>query len=147
MICSNSEIFDCRESGVTDRADDGAHESIVPGHTAEHAVLNSIRRMFKISPVTLRNALKEGSEEKMFTLSGTRTSLPPLPEGCSTWSLAIFALLNVKELVMDVELTVEDHPLGVPVLRHLIVDTKVLLEERRDRMDGSDCSRLQLLNC
>lgn len=31
--------------------------------------------------------------------------------------------------------------IGLPVLRHLCVDKKTLLEERRDLLDKSDCSK------
>lgn len=56
------------------------------------------------------------------------------------------ALFNVEYLVTDSELAVEDLLLDLPVLRHLGVETKVLLEEHWNRLNCNDCLSLQLPN-
>lgn len=50
------------------------------------------------------------------------------------------ALANVTFLVADDELACEDLIIGLPVLRHLQVDTRTLLENNRAVLDGADCS-------
>lgn len=43
-------------------------------------------------------------------------------------------------MVSDDELTSEDMLIGRPVLEHLKIDTKTLLEKNRETLDGADCS-------
>lgn len=50
------------------------------------------------------------------------------------------ALLNLKFLVADEDLTSEDLLIGLPVLRHLPIDTKTFLENNRSLLDGMDCN-------
>lgn len=56
------------------------------------------------------------------------------------------ALVNVTFLVADADLSAEDLLIGLPVLQHLGVDSKTLLEERRDLLDGADCSSVRSLS-
>lgn len=87
--------------------------------------------------MTLQFSLKNGTEASLYTFS--RTWTPP----CTTLRLATgpLALLKVCFLVADEgSLAVEDLLLGLPVLRHLGIDTKTLLEERREELQGMDCS-------
>lgn len=58
-------------------------------------------------------------------------------------SAGSFALLNVEFLVTDAELAAEDQLIGLSILPHLDVDTKTLLENRRDLLDGTDCSSVK----
>lgn len=51
-----------------------------------------------------------------------------------------FALANVTYFVSGTELAVEESLIGLPNLHHLGVDTKSLLEQKRDVLDGADCS-------
>lgn len=46
-------------------------------------------------------------------------------------------------LVADANLAVEDLLIGLPVLQHLDIDTKTLLEQKRDVLDGFDCSSIR----
>lgn len=46
-------------------------------------------------------------------------------------------------LVADADLSDEELLIGYPVLKHLGVDIKTLLEQRRDVLDGTDCSEVQ----
>ena len=50
------------------------------------------------------------------------------------------ALRNVLFLISDDRLTSEPVIIGRPVLKHMKVDTKSLLEERAALLDGTDCS-------
>lgn len=52
-------------------------------------------------------------------------------------------LLNVKFLVADGYLSTGDFIIGHPLLQHLRVDTRTLLEENRAALDGTDCSDVQ----
>lgn len=58
----------------------------------------------------------------------------------------LLALLIVEFLIAEAELTVEDLLIGLPVLRHLGVDTKTLLKTRRDLLDGTDCADIKSEN-
>lgn len=118
------------------RADDGSDESIVSSRIAEQAVLNGVGKMAKITPITLQVALKSGANAETFTFSRSWTP----PRLVLKLSAGPLALLNVRFLVADADLAVEDLLIGLPVLRHLGVDTKTLLEERRDLLDGTDCN-------
>lgn len=53
---------------------------------------------------------------------------------------APLALVNVTFLVADADLAAEELLSGHPVLQHLDFDTKTLFEEKRDMLDGIDCS-------
>lgn len=45
----------------------------------------------------------------------------------------------------DAELALEDLVIGLPVLKHLCVDTKTLLEKRRNLLDESDCAKAKAI--
>lgn len=124
---------------VTGRADDGSDESIVSAEAVERAVLNGVGKIRKIKPVTLQVALKSETKAQSFTFSRTWTP----PRTILKLSAGPLALLNVRYLVAESNLTAEDVLIGLPVLRHFGVDTKTLLEERRDLLDGSDCSNVE----
>lgn len=48
-------------------------------------------------------------------------------------------------MIANANLAVEDLLIGDPVLCHLGVDTKTLLEERRDLLDGIYCSNANVV--
>lgn len=121
------------------RPDDGSDESIVSSKLAEKAVLNGIGKMSKIPLVKLQVALKEGEEAKEFSFSRSWTT----PRTILQLSSGPLALVNVTYLVADAQLAVEDLLIGLPILKHLGIDTKTLLEERRDLLDGADCSTIR----
>lgn len=52
-------------------------------------------------------------------------------------------LLNVTFLDPDGDLSTGDLIIGLPVLRHLRVDTRTLLERIRATLDGTDCGEVQ----
>lgn len=121
------------------RADDGYDESIITARIAEHAVLNGVGKIKKITPISLQVALKSGSEAESFTF--TRTWTPP--RLVLKLAAGPLAFLSVRFLVSDADLAVEDTLLGLPVLGNLGIDTKTLLEERRDLLHGPDCSSVK----
>lgn len=132
-------FYDCDESiSANGRADDGADERIVSARIADEAVTNGIGRIKKIKPVTMQVSLKVGSDAEKFTFSRTWTPTRIVMK----LAAGPLALLNVELLVADADLAAEDVLIGLPVLRHLGVDTKTLLEERRDLLNGMDCSSI-----
>lgn len=56
-------------------------------------------------------------------------------------SVGSLALLNIEYVIADVEIAVEDLLIGLSVLKHLRVDTRMLLDELRDLFGGNDCDR------
>lgn len=50
------------------------------------------------------------------------------------------ALLKMTVYVADDDLSLGDLIIGRPVLKHLCVDTRTLLEQNRSALDGTDCS-------
>lgn len=63
-----------------------------------------------------------------------------------SFSAGPFALLNFEYLLSECDLAEEDLCLGLPVLQRLDADTKTLLEEHRDRLDGSDFASISTLS-
>ena len=118
------------------RCDDGSDDSIVSPTLAERAALKGIGKIRAIEPVRLQVALKSGSEAASFSFSRTWTS----PRTVLHLSSGQLALANVTYLVADDDLACEDILIGLPVLRHLQVDTRTLLETNRSALDGIDCS-------
>lgn len=133
-LCDGNECM-----AAQGRADDGSDESIVSSTVAEKAVLNGIGKLTKIDPVFLQVALKQGDNAEKFTFSRTWTP----PRTVLQLLVGPLALVNVTYLVADADLAAESLLIGLPVLQHLGVDTKTLLEERRDRLDGADCSAVK----
>lgn len=106
------------------RTDDGSDKSIVSSKFAERAVLNGIGKMTKIDKVSLQLALKDADRAQLFTFSQTWTPPPTVLRSAA----GPLALVNVTFLVADANLAAEDLLIGLPVLRHLGVDSKALLE-------------------
>lgn len=71
---------------------------------------------------------------KSYTFS--RLWTPPRTVLNAAISAGSQALLNVEYPVADADLSVEDILVGFPVLRHMSVNEKTLLEQRRDLLDG-----------
>lgn len=124
---------------ATGRTDDGSDESIASPKLAECAVLDGIVKRSKIEEVTLQVALKEGDSAQLFTFSRSWTP----PRTILRLAAGPLALVNVTYLVADDDLAVEDLLIGLPVLQHLGIDTKSLLESKRDVLDGIDCSSVR----
>lgn len=121
------------------RSNAGSDESIVSPKLAEAAVLNGIGKFKKIPPISLQVAFKDDGSAQSFTFS--RICAPPRT------TLFLFdgplSSINVFYLVTDAELAVEDLLLGLVVLKHLGIDAKSLLEERRHLLHGADCSQIK----
>lgn len=92
---------------------------------AERAVLNRIDKMTFIAKVTLPVALKDGETAQEFTLSRTWTP----PRTVFQLDAGPFDFVNITYLVTDADLTVKGLLIGFPMLQHLCVDTKTLLEQ------------------
>ena len=125
------------------RTDDGSDESVVSSTFAESAVLQGIGTMTNIDKVSLQVALKDSSKAQSFSFSRTWTP-PRIIFQLFTGTLA---LVNVTFLVADDELASEDLLIGLPILRHLGIDSKTLLEQKRDLLDGIDCSSVRQYQC
>lgn len=120
----------------TGRCDDGSDESIVSPSLAQAAAIKGIGRMSSIPPVKIQVALKDSDSAATFTFS--RTWL--VPRVVLKLSSGHMALLNVTFLVADDETACEDLLLGLPVLRHLGIDSRTLLERQWSSLDGTDCA-------
>lgn len=118
------------------RTDDGSDDSIASPGLAQAAVMKGIGSFEPIEPVQIQVALKEGEEADVFTFS--RTWL--VPRLVLELSSGRLALRNVSFLVADKDLSCEDLLIGLPVLRHLEIDSRTMLERNRAILDGTDCS-------
>lgn len=82
--------------------------------------------------------MKHGEDAEEFTLSRKwlvpRIILQP--------SMGKSALTNISFLVADEALSCEDILIGLPVLRHLKIDIRTILESHRESLDGMDCSKV-----
>ena len=91
-----------------------------------------------IEPVHIQVALKSSEDASTFTFSRVWTS----PRTILHLASGQLALANVTFLVADDALACEELLIGLPVLRHLQVDTRTLLENNRLSLDGADCSHV-----
>lgn len=119
-----------------DRGDDGSYENIANQAVAEKAVLQGVGSIEWTPKVRLKVALKKEGESTVcmfsqaWSVSSTVLHL----------SVDQLALRNIKGLVSDGKVESEDVPIGLPVLRNLRVDTKTLLEENGEALNGTYCS-------
>lgn len=120
----------------TGRCDDGSDETIASPRIAEKAVLKGIGRFEAITPVTVQVALSSSADPETFTFSRKWIA----PRIVMELSAGRLALHNVSFLVADAHLSCEDILLGYPVLQHLGIDSRTLLERNRRVLDGTDCS-------
>ena len=112
----------------TGRCDDGSDQSIAIPQLAESSVLNGVGKFRPIKPVKVQVAFKTNDSTQRFTAS-REWVVPRLILGLSAGPLA---LLNVAFLVTDAQLADEDLLIGLPVLKHLEIDSKTMLERNRD---------------
>lgn len=54
-------------------------------------------------------------------------------------SIGQLPLTNIFFVVSDNELPCENLLIGLPVLQHLKIDSRILLDSWRDSLDGMDC--------
>lgn len=113
-----------------------AKESIASPAIAEKAVLNGIGRFKAIQPVSIKVTLMSGDEPQSFTFSRQRQ----VPRLVLELSACRMALKNVGFLVADDGIPCDYILTGLPVLEHLGIDSRTLLEHNRARLDGTDCS-------
>lgn len=92
--------------------------------------------MTAIDPVQLRVALQESEEAPRFSFSRKWT----VPRLVLQLSSGRMALLNITSLVADDHLACEDLLVVLPVLQHLGIDTRTLLERNWNTLSGTDCS-------
>lgn len=120
----------------TGRCDDGSDATIVSPKIAEMAVVKGVGMIYGIKPVKLQVALKDGDQAQEFTC------VRPWKRPRVVLQLAAgkLALLNVTFLVTDGDLSSDDLLIGLPLLRHLCVDTRTLLERNSASLDGTDCN-------
>lgn len=123
---------------ATGRCDDGSDDSIVSPSLAECAANRGIGKINAITPVRLQVALKSETEAQTFSFSRSWTA----PRTVLHLASGQLALANVTFLVADGDLACEDLLINLPVLRHLQVDTRTLLENNRSVLDGADCSHV-----
>ena len=121
---------------VSGQCDDGSDDSLASPIIADNAVTAGIGTMTKIEPVTLQVALKKDSAAQSFQFS-RKWSVPRLTLHLASGKLAV---LNISFLVADDDLASQGILIGRPVLQHLKVDTRTLLEENRAALDGTDCA-------
>lgn len=120
----------------TGRCDDGSDETIASPQIAEKAVLKGIGRFEAITPVKIQVALTTSAEPELFTFS-RKWNAPRIVMELSSGRLALH---NVSFLVADAHLACEDILFGYPILQHLGIDSRTLLERNRSVIDGTDCS-------
>jgi len=131
-------VQDTRASlGVIGRCEDGSDETLVSKEIAEKAVLQGIGKLEAVATVRLEVALKKKGSKATFPFSRAWT----VPSTVLHLSSGRLALKNITFLVADDDdaMVCEDLLIGLPVLKHLRVDTKTLLEENITALDGTDC--------
>lgn len=84
-------------------------------------------------------SLKTRSDAETFTFSRTWTATRAILH----LAVGQLGLVNVAYLVADDDLSDADVLIGQPVLRHLQVDTRTMLENNCARLDGTDCSNVR----
>lgn len=105
---------------------------------AEKSALQGIGKIPVISPVHLRVTLRRGDHAQSFSFSRTWTA----PSTVLHLRSCQLALLKLAFQIKDDDLECEDLFIGRPVLHHLKVDTKTLLESNRSVLDGAYCSEV-----
>lgn len=120
------------------RSDDGSDDTIASPRLVEKAVLKGIGRFEAIPPVSIQVALTDAGPAQTFNLSRKWT----VPRLVLELSSGRMALRNVAFLVADDDLAFEDVLIGLPILQHLQIDSRTLLERNRAVLDGTDCANV-----
>ena len=89
----------------------------------QNLLLHKVLEGLKISPVTLNLSLKHGLTGKTFTFSRS-FKVPLLIMQLSAGQLELF---NVSFLICDSEHSGDDLLLGLPLLTHLGIDSRIML--------------------
>lgn len=96
--------------------------------------MKGIGKIEVIDQVRLKVPFKKERESAVYTFSRAWT----VPSTVLHLSVGQLALKNIKFLVADDKVESEDHLIGLSVLRHLRANTKTLLEENLDALNGTD---------
>lgn len=122
------------------RCDDGSNISVASPTLAETSAIKGIGKIEAIEKVSVEVPLtKKGELPQEYNCSRAwfvPITVPHLNAGQ-------LALKNIKFLVADYDVNCEDILIGRPVLHHLRVDTKTLLEDNIPALDGTDCSSIE----
>lgn len=132
-LCDGTTTMD-----AVGRCDDGSDDSLASPRVAEAAALKGIGKLTSIDPVTIEVALRQGKNTQSFTFSRSWLA----PRLVLHLSSGRMALCNISFLVADDDLACEDLLIGLPVLQHLRIDSKTLLENNRATLDGTDCAEV-----
>lgn len=119
----------------TGRCDNGSDDSIASAFVSHATVLKGIDRLEAIEPVTIQVALSSSEQPEHFVFSRTWR----VPRLILELSSGLLALTNISFLVSYASLLTEDLLIGLPVLQHLGIDSRILLERNRSALDGTDC--------
>lgn len=118
------------------QCDDGSDDSLVPPKIASAAVIAGIGFIQPIKPWKPYVALKKGDNAQCFTFS----RVWKVPRAVLQLSSGKLVVLNISYLVADDDRSSTGLLIGRPVLKHLKIDTKRILENNREKLDGIDCS-------
>lgn len=122
----------------TSRCADGSDDRIAPPKLAEAAVIQGIGQMKRIKPVTINVALNQGDEEQELRFSRPWT----VPRLTLQLSSAQLTLTNISFLVTVDHFCCEDLVIVLPMLQHLRIDRKTLLEAQFNALDGTECAEV-----
>ena len=130
-MTGESSSHDCRGG-----SDGGSDESIMKPKTATEASKKGIGKRNNIKPVTMLVALRNRKNPDSFQFSRSYT----IPRLILHLSAGQLALTKAMFLVSDDDLAEEDLLIGLPLLRHLGIDSRTMLENNRSQLHGTDCS-------
>lgn len=122
--------------GATGRCNDGSDVSLKFPALAEAAVIKRVRGLTAIQPATIHVALKQGADAQPFrfrrpmVVSRTILQLP-------AWQLA---LDNISFVVSDDSVAAEDMLIGLRILCHLPIDSRMFLETHYAKLDDINCA-------
>ena len=121
------------------RCDDGCDDSMVSSELVQKGALMGIGRVRKIPTMEIIMPIKEeGSKPIKFTCDRTWT----IPRTVLTLSSGQLALCNISFLVVNGNISKEQLLIGLPVLQHLRIDTRTLLEQQQSQLHETDCQEV-----
>lgn len=135
-ISTATEGLACIEFNA--KCDDGIDNTLISSNAAQEAVSMGNRKINKFQPISFHVGLKKYNSAELFILSRTWT-VPRITLNLSSRPLA---LLNLTFLVADDGLASEDILIGQSILRNLKVDPTHVLEQKREVLNGVDCSHV-----
>lgn len=118
---------------ATERFDDGSDDSIASSQVARQAVLKGIGRLEAIHPIEIEVALTSTDRAETFQFSRV-WKVPHL-----VMELPSRRLARTKTSFSDAAIASEDVIIGLPVLQHLGIDSRTLLERNHARLCDPHC--------